>query len=153
MASESSQSQTYLPATDLWRTALWLLEAHPPTRRARVDAASPLRRRKVAAGVDAITRFVGDANGSLQVEVVPRAPFVFALMKWLQDRGVEERGLLDFHIMQNGTFRQLLKVSGSPRAAYAILVAFCRARVAEPDTAFTDSEIRAATVRELLGGR
>lgn len=135
---------------DQWRAALWLLEALPPSRRAGADDASPLRRRKIAATLAIVANFHNDANRPLQEEVVPGAPFVYALMRWLENRGVEDQALRHLDFMQNHSFRMLLAVAGSPRAAHAILLAFCRARVAVPDTAFREGEIRAATLRGLL---
>lgn len=138
------------PAADQWRAALWLLDALPPSRRTGADDASPLRRRKTSASLAIIANFAHDANRPLQEEVVPGVPFVYALMKWVENRGVDDQSLRHLDFMQHHSFRMLLRVAGSPRAAHSILLAFCRARVAVPDTAFSEGEIRAAALRALL---
>jgi hypothetical protein len=139
------------PVHDRWRAALWLLQALPPTRRGSPDSATTLRRRKMRQNIRMVSRPNGVANQALYAHVVPDAPFIHALMWWLVTRGVEDEALHGFNILQAAARVRLLGVAGSPRNAHAVLLAFARARVAMPDTAFSDAEIRAATVRELIG--
>lgn len=135
---------------DCWRRALWLLEAFPPFRRASAKEASPLRRRKIHASIRTVAFSSGEASRSLHAPVVPEAPFVYALMWWIGRHGVADEALHNWNTFQLVAGSNLLRVAGTNQSAHAILTAFARVRVIEPDTAFSDAAIRAATLASLL---
>ena len=146
-AKQAAHDQTQ----DCWRAALWLLEALPPSRRAGANAASPLRRKKMRTCVRAVAGSDGDANRSLHQEVVPGARFIYALMWWVGIRGVDDATLHNWNHFQMQANAALMRVAMSQPVAHAMLMAFARTRTLERDTAFTDGEIRAATLGGLLG--
>ena len=138
---------------DAWRKALWILEALPPSRPAETGNGGVQRRRKLAANLRAVVRSSGEAGAALNGHVVGNVPFLLGLMWWATNRHVEDEVLNNWNLLQTAAGRTLVTATGSPRAAYAALADYARARATDRDDAFTEARLLAQVVRSLQVAR
>lgn len=132
---------------EIWRKALWILEALPPRR--APDAGGVLRTRKLAAYLSAVVGSRGEARKSLERNIAGDISFLVSLMWWASDRGVAHDGLHDFNIAQGLAGKTLVGETGSRPAAHAWLVSFARKHTKQRDEAFSKASILAHIVAEL----
>ena len=137
---------------EVWRAALWILQALPPSRRSQPPTLPPLRRRKAEALVTAVGYSKGAANLTLFEEIIPNVPFFWPLLDWAAHQEIESPVLDHWLTWRMGYGHAMLEAAGSHAAVHAALTAFARRRVAEPDTAFSETAIRIAIVADLLAG-
>lgn len=138
------------PLSDVWRSALWILEALPPSRRIGSTIA-PLRQRKLTEYLHGVVSARGPSGAALLAHVADDTPFLPALMWWVHLQGVEDDVLLQLDSLQISAANTLLGIAGARSGVHTILVTFASKRAMSRDTDFSETEIRMAKLRRIVG--
>lgn len=133
---------------EIWRKALWILEALPP-RRAPDGVGGVLRQRKLAANLRDVVGSRDAPRKAIEETITGDIPFVLLLMWWAGERGVDHPALNELVRLQWSAGAKLTELAGTRAAAHAALVSFARRRTEEPDDAFSEVRIRAQIVADL----